>query len=140
MFTSNVELSDIVNAPTPENIIQLRYNPTMITNINEVLAFIVANGPIDTVKYTNEQTRNNIHDEYKKYDEIKNILNDRITYTEIIKTIQDIRQSYIDIGTIETAIHTDLTQLDDAYIANEVDTYIHSEQTKEETKLNTELA
>ena len=141
MYTDKASLIDVANATTPANVIQLRYFPFLVVDIPKVDGFTTANGLPDTVKYTDENKRNEIHNMYNNtFIPIDTIIKDTHTITEIQKTIVDIAQAYTDITGIDADIQTDLGTLDDAYITNRVTTFIATEEKKEVAQLNVDLA
>ena len=140
MFDALTALNNVVNAPTPENTVQIRYEPNLPIYIGDIDAFVTANGNIDTVKYTEEKKREEIHDMFKKYEDVKKVLDDIPTATEIIKSIANVKKLHLEIESDEKAIQGEIRQLDPTYIQNTVDAHIKTEQTKEEALLKSELA
>ena len=140
MFDQHANMVNVLNAPTAEQIVQMRYNPTLQADLTQIDTFIGHQGQPDTLKYTEEKTRDAIHDLYKTFHDSQTILKDKHTVTEIIKSIDKVKRTYKDIEDVGIDIQKDLTQLDNTYIVNAVDAYINVEQPKEDTQLKNDLA
>ena len=140
MFTDKASLIAVANATTPENVVQLRYFPVLAVNIPIVDAFTTANGLPDTVKYTDEIKRTEIHNMYNNtFSPINTIIKDTTTITLIQQTIVDITQAYNDIATVDRDIQTDLAYLTDAQITTDVGVFTTTEEKKDVAQLNIDL-
>ena len=140
MFTDKASLIAVANATTAENVIQLRYFPVLAVDIPKVDNFTNANGLPDTVKYTDEIKRTEIHNMYNNtFIPIDTIIKDTTTITLIQQTIADITQAYNDIAITDRDIQTDLAYFTDAQITTDVGVFTTTEEKKEAAQLNVDL-
>ena len=83
MFDANATLLSVVRAPKPQNTVRMRYEPNLRIYVGEIDVFVKAHGAIDTVKYTDENKRNDIRamsSMYKKYDDVEKVFDDTHSY------------------------------------------------------------